>query len=76
MAKITIPANQHCLAGEFIRVHIEGRVTAFDVYLLSSKNTSTALYDEIFDTSEYDRRRHGFAGIQDDLQQLVHELSF
>lgn len=72
MAKITIPANQFCKEGELMQIHIESRVCAFDVYLKAKARTSSASYDESWLTSEFNRKIHGFSGINDDLEALVH----
>jgi hypothetical protein len=74
MPQITIPKNQHLKEGELMEVIISSRVGDVSVWLKSKTVTSSASYDESWNTRDFSRGVHGFHGINDDLQLLVHLL--
>ncbi len=67
MAKIIIPQNQIAKAGEMIELIINN---TFIIHIKSISDTSTASYNEVFNSDEFNRSRHGFTGINDTLEQL------
>lgn len=67
MATILIPANQTAKANEYITVMIND----IEIHIKSTKDTRTASYDEVFQSSEFNRSIHGFTGINDILSALV-----
>lgn len=74
MPQIVIPKNQCPKEGEFMEIRVISRVGEVSVYLKAKGNTSSASYDESWNTRDFDRCVHGFHGINDDLELLVHLL--
>lgn len=79
MAKIVIPRNQEAQKGQPIVIKIRtgfenhGQIKEqyTEVHLpCKSVQTSTAPYDEVFFSQDFNRNFHGFVGINDDLEKL------
>ena len=76
--KITIPANQQAEPGQNISVIIGSGELAYPIQALLTNDTdsptSTASYNTVFDSTEFDPYVHGFRGINASLMHLCNSL--
>lgn len=71
MPIITIPKNQYPKKGEFMKVLVNDA----PIYLQATRMTSSASYDEVWNSKDFDPTIHGFGGIIDPLTSLITELN-